>query len=184
MEHVNEFKSWDLIVQSLVGQSVKWSEQCCCFEHLFAYARAHIVGNQPALRSAEQKHRCFWLVNLKLFNRLKDQQPLVIINLFRVFYDASLAARLAETTLINRKDLEVSMLDQQVWNDSIMLYETTITVNEENDPSSFASFKYRVSESYELDSFSKLDYRQAENILFWEFGVQIDSAVLELPLEQ
>ena len=64
-----------------------------------------------------------------------------------------------------------------------MLHETTVTVYKENHPSSFATFKYRVSESYELDSSSKLDYRQAENILFWELCIQIDSAVLELPLE-
>jgi hypothetical protein len=110
MENANEFNFCELIVQSLVGQSVKWSEQCRCFKHFFTNARAHIVGNQSTLRSTEQKQRCFLLVNNKLFNCLKDQQPLVIINLFRVFYNASLAARLAKTTLINRKDLEVAVL--------------------------------------------------------------------------
>jgi hypothetical protein len=64
-----------------------------------------------------------------------------------------------------------------------MLYETTVTVYEKHDPPSFSTFKYRVSESCELDSFSELDYRQAENVHFGKLGTQIDSAVLELPLE-
>jgi hypothetical protein len=63
-----------------------------------------------------------------------------------------------------------------------MLHKTTITVNVENDPLSFPTFHYRVSVSFELNSFSKLDHRQAENILFWKLGMNIDSAVFELSL--
>jgi hypothetical protein len=63
-----------------------------------------------------------------------------------------------------------------------VLHKTTVTVYVENDPLSFPTFQYWVSVSFELNSFSKLDHRQAKNILFWKLGVNIDSAVFELPL--
>jgi len=63
-----------------------------------------------------------------------------------------------------------------------MLHKTAVAVYIENDPLSFATLQNWVSVGSELNSFPKLNHWQTKNIIFWKLGVEIDPAVLELPL--
>lgn len=146
------------IVQLFSPEAIIGREETNAGKHGLAHeAVCHVSRDQTSKRTPEQKKWCFLLIDTVLFNRLKDQQPLVIVNVIGLLNKAATPFALTKSSLVDGKHLEVE-ISEVLCKTAVRLRVGAITMKVKHD--GFPVVLWRVPVGFKVDLFPELDNRE------------------------
>ena len=86
----NDFEYWLQLVELFRPKAEEWRQKADPCKHRLADdAVRHVSRNQTAERASEQEEWRFLLVNFVLFDGLKDEQPLIVVDVVSFLNNSS-----------------------------------------------------------------------------------------------